>query len=97
VAGELDRLVVEAGLARAENRPFTVHLTLGRVRRGRRAPDLSAALEEFSGQEFGRWRAADFVLMRSFLRPEGPKYEVIERFALPGGAATTRGNEHLGA
>jgi len=82
VAAELDRLLSEAGLAEPEGRPFKPHLTLGRVRRGARAPELTSALAELSNSQAGRVTVEDFVLMRSHLSPRGPAYEVVERFRL---------------
>lgn len=83
-AGALDRRLAEQGLAEPENRPFTAHLTLGRVRPDARPPDLTEALAVFAGQEFGQVSVAEFLLMRSHLQPSGPVYEVVESFALPG-------------
>lgn len=91
VAAELDRLAAERGLAEAENRAFTPHLTLGRVRRGKLAPDLTSLLEAYAGREFGEARVDRFVLMRSHLRPQGPVYEVVETYALPGGSREAYG------
>jgi 2'-5' RNA ligase len=90
VATELDRLLAQANLAQAENRPLTLHLTLGRVRRGKKAPDLTAILSRIGAKEFGTVRVEDFVLMRSHLRPDGPLYQVICSFALTTGIAETR-------
>ncbi|MGD9518836.1 MAG: RNA 2',3'-cyclic phosphodiesterase [Armatimonadota bacterium] len=91
VATELDHLLAEEGLAEREDKPFTPHLTLGRVRRGKPAPDLTALLESHAGAEFGEVRADSFVLMRSYLRPAGPVYEVADRFGLPGGTSPRQG------
>jgi len=91
VATELDRLAAGRGLAEAENRPFTAHLTLGRVRRGKLAPDLTSLLEGYAGREFGEARVDGFVLMRSHLRHQGPIYEVVESYALPGGSREAHG------
>jgi len=84
VAAELERLSAEAGLAPPEDRPFRAHLTIGRVRRGMRVPDLSNAFAELGEAPVGRVRVEDFVLMRSHLSRHGPTYEVVERFRLGG-------------
>lgn len=60
-----------------ERRPFSPHLTLGRVRRRARPDELRrlgrivAALQVPS---LGRWHVDEFVVMRSDLRPSGPIY-----------------------
>lgn len=82
VAEELERLSAEAGLAAPEDRPFRPHLTIGRVRRGARIPDLSSVFAELGETEVGRATVEEFVLMRSHLSREGPTYETVERFAL---------------
>lgn len=85
VAGELERLSAETGLAAPEDRPFRPHLTIGRVRRGTRIPDLSSVFAELGEPEVGRVAVEEFVLMRSHLSPHGPTYEVVERLMLGGG------------
>lgn len=64
-----------AALARAlgEAREFAAHITLVRKARGPgRLPPLPAL----------EWPVTEFALMNSRLEPEGPVYEVLERFAL---------------
>ena len=78
--GELQAAVSDA-LARArfyrpEKRPFWPHMTLARVKRGRRAPSLDAgALPD----PFG---AARVTLYRSTLRPQGAIYDPLARMEL---------------
>jgi 2'-5' RNA ligase len=65
-----------AALARTlgETREFAAHVTLIRKARApRRALPPLPALE---------WPVAEFALMNSRLEPEGPVYEVLERFPL---------------
>lgn len=85
VAEELDRLAAAAGLAAPEDRPFKPHLTIGRVRRGARIPDLNRVIADLGEASVGRVTVEEFVLMRSHLSRHGPTYEVVERFALGGG------------
>lgn len=64
-----------AALARdlGEEREFAAHVTLIRkVRAPKRLPALPAL----------EWPVREFVLVNSELQPEGPRYEVLERFAL---------------
>ena len=84
VAACLNRELSAAHIAEPENRPFTAHLTLGRVRRGARSPDLSGLVAELGDVELGVVPFDEFVLMRSHLRPSGPVYEVVARFSATG-------------
>ncbi|MBC7287917.1 MAG: RNA 2',3'-cyclic phosphodiesterase [Armatimonadetes bacterium] len=83
-AKTLDTALAQAGLAKPEDRPFTPHMTLGRIRRHGRPPDLTSAVSALAEVELGTVQFAGFVLMRSFLHPSGPVYEVIEHFAVAG-------------
>jgi hypothetical protein len=76
-----------AALARdlGETREFAAHITLLRKARApKRLPDLPAL----------EWPVAEFALVDSRLGPEGPSYEVLERYALvlacPGRGASRR-------
>jgi 2'-5' RNA ligase len=64
-----------------ERRPFRAHVTLGRVRRGRRVP---TSLHDALGEELRLppFRATEVILFRSLLRPEGARYEGLARFPL---------------
>ena len=84
LAGELDRRLAEAGIAQPENRPFTAHITLGRMRRGARPPDLSEMASRLERVRLGLAPCSEFVLMRSHLKPTGPVYEVVQTFAAAG-------------
>jgi 2'-5' RNA ligase len=62
-----------------EKRPFWPHVTLARVKRGRRAeplPELPPPGEAFE--------AADLTLYRSTLRPQGALYEPLARARVGG-------------
>ncbi|MFO7675282.1 MAG: RNA 2',3'-cyclic phosphodiesterase [bacterium] len=62
---------------RPEARPFSPHLTLGRLRE---PADLSAATaREYAAREFAVERV---VLFESELRPEGPRYSALAEFPL---------------
>ncbi|HWH44760.1 MAG TPA: RNA 2',3'-cyclic phosphodiesterase [Thermoleophilaceae bacterium] len=66
-----------ARLHHPERRPFWPHLTLARVKRGVRARPLEEA-----GSPPGAFVAADVVLYRSTLRPQGALYEPLARMTL---------------
>ena len=68
-----------------EDRPFSPHLTLGRVSEGAREEELSAlvrALQESKIGELGRASVTRIHLFRSDLRPGGPVYTSLHQFPL---------------
>ena len=85
---ELAPALVAAGLYERERRPFWPHVTIARVRRGRRAR-APAALPDDLLQPFGAVRVR---LYRSQLRPDGAEYVSLASLDLPP-AATEPGAE----
>ncbi len=65
-----------------EARPFSPHVTLGRVRVPRPAPALAAALAGGEGCEFGTVRVERLVLMQSHLSPRGSQYTALAEVPL---------------
>jgi len=65
-----------------EKRPFWPHVTLARVRRGRRA-EMLESVEPPPSEPFD---SAAVTLYRSTLRPQGALYEPLERLWLSGRA-----------
>ena len=82
---ELAALATRVGAAMAgcgfppEARPFTGHVTIGRVRTGRGLGALAAAIQARSAEPFGSWSVRDVVLYRSRLSPRGATYEALAR------------------
>jgi len=86
LAGDMEALrALQAGLTNAlaargfppEDRPFSPHLTLGRVRQQARPEEaraLGQAVTELHIPSLGRWQVEQVLLIRSDLRPEGPIY-----------------------
>ncbi len=62
-----------------EQRPFSPHLTLGRVKRGRSATDLEALGEYVTRSKvsIGQMEVTSIHLMRSDLRPTGAIYTAL--------------------
>jgi 2'-5' RNA ligase len=81
---------LEAGLEplgfQREARPFTSHLTLGRVRGPGRREQLAAAVTSMMPEPVGDMLLDRIDLMRSELRPEGARYSVLRTFPLQGAA-----------
>jgi 2'-5' RNA ligase len=106
VRGEVEALlVVQRDVAHAvthvegvvaDRKPFRPHLTLGRVREGKRdrpgANAVAAALARPVAVPTAAWRVGEVALIRSVLGAGGPRYTVLERFPLRGGeTADARG------
>ena len=70
--GELSSALTRAGLYRPETRPFWPHVTLARVRRGRRVRRVSRR-----GDLPPAFRVQRVVLFRSTLRAEGARYDAL--------------------
>jgi 2'-5' RNA ligase len=72
-----------------EERAFSPHLTLGRVKNDASPADilnLSAALNSIDVGSLGGFTVTRFTLFRSDLRPQGPLYSVLAQFNLLSGA-----------
>ena len=81
-ANELQR-AVDAAVAEvfeAESR-FMGHITIARVKAARNRRGLARAVEGLEVHAMAA-RAESFSLQQSTLQPEGPKYEVLQRFPL---------------
>jgi 2'-5' RNA ligase len=81
-------LSVEAALTplgfAPEDRPFSPHLTVGRV--SYRPPDpapLRRLIDSARGREWGEWLVPAVHLMRSELFPKGPIYSILQTTPLP--------------
>lgn len=71
LAGRVDASLAHLGFE-PESRPFSAHVTLGRVRTPQRDRRLAEALG--AGGAFGRQRVEHVSLMRSDLSPRGARY-----------------------
>jgi RNA 2',3'-cyclic 3'-phosphodiesterase len=75
LAADLDAAFAHLGFER-ERRPYTPHLTIGRVR----GKPANLDLPTFTGNfEF---KVGDVELVESMLPPEGAVYEILDTFAL---------------
>jgi len=86
LASRVDAALAPLGFA-SEARPFSVHVTLGRVRTSRPDRRLREALAA-SGGAFGGQRVTHVSLMRSQLSPRGARYTELAALPLalePGG------------
>ena len=79
IAASIEESFEKLGFAK-EKRPFSSHLTLGRVRSSRAA---GIPPEELGG-EFGSFTAEKIDLMQSMLEPSVPEYKCVETFVFGG-------------
>lgn len=84
VAARVERALSPLGFP-TEDRPFSAHVTLGRVRTPRRNPRLAQALAASAGVELVRVPVERVSLMRSDLSPRGARYSELAGHPLAAG------------
>ncbi|MBM4388461.1 MAG: RNA 2',3'-cyclic phosphodiesterase [Deltaproteobacteria bacterium] len=67
-----------------EERSFTAHLTLGRIKEGRKLNDLDRVLEPYFGRAFGESIVDRVTFFKSELMPDGPIYTPLMEFPFEG-------------
>ena len=67
---------------RKEERPFSPHLTLGRVRSPRHRQQLAQQLREVAWHPPAAWQVSSLTLYQSVLSSTGPHYTVLADFPL---------------
>lgn len=84
IAKELEAEIAKVGIPK-EDRPFSSHITIGRVRSSLNRQNLVQSLmnlENKSGQEILEFRVEKLTLFKSTLTPKGPRYEVLKEAEL---------------
>lgn len=73
--GRIERELSGLGFE-ADSRPFSPHLTIGRIRRGARIPKrrLSSEISDLEGIPLGSMDIREIILIKSDLKPGGPIY-----------------------
>jgi len=77
----LEKGLASVGVA-PDGRRFVAHVTLGRVRSGRRAERLADGIDRAADREFGEVTVNALTLFESTLTPTGPIYGSIGRASL---------------
>jgi 2'-5' RNA ligase len=80
----LEAPLMKLGCYRREERTYTPHLTLGRVKGQAAAEPLVAAVKQFERWQGGQTQVHEVLVMSSELRPQGPEYTVLCRAPLKG-------------
>lgn len=78
LASSVDSRLAALGIA-PEVRPYTPHITLGRLR-SRDLTEMHEAVEELPTRDFGLIEPESFALFGSQLTQQGPSYQKIEEF-----------------
>jgi RNA 2',3'-cyclic 3'-phosphodiesterase len=86
LAAEIERTLEPLGIPR-EERKFTPHLTLARLKDFHGVEKLVRAAEEMKSGAFGSARASEFHLFESMTKPSGAEYRKIESYPFVKGAA----------
>jgi RNA 2',3'-cyclic 3'-phosphodiesterase len=80
----LEPPLLELGCYRREARPFTPHITLGRIKSEGGNDLVAAALLKYANWQGGVSEAGEVLVMSSELTPKEPIYMVLSRGALRG-------------
>jgi len=86
LAAQVEEALLPLGIPK-ETRPFTPHLTLGRLKSPARIPALREIFRKQELLEFGSFVAKEFYAFESQLSPGGSVYRKIARFALVANSA----------
>ena len=78
----LEPPLLALGCYRREERQYTPHITLGRVRGDGGAGQLAAALQRKADWHGGETEVREVLVMSSELTPQGPVYTVLSRARL---------------
>jgi len=78
----LEPPLLALGCYRREDRQFTPHTTLGRIRGERAIPALAMALGKHAGWQAGTTEVREVLVLSSELMPQGPIYTVLSRAKL---------------
>jgi 2'-5' RNA ligase len=77
--GKVEQALLDLGAYRQEDRPYSPHLTLGRVKSEADGQALTPELPKHAGWVGGRTTVAEVVVYSSELRRDGPVYTPLGR------------------
>jgi 2'-5' RNA ligase len=73
---QTEKLLHQLGFSR-ETRPFSPHITVARVKSGRKRDEIAAFLGHLADKSFGTFSVESVRLKQSVLSPSGPKYSTL--------------------
>ncbi len=82
---DLEEPLLDMGCYRREERDYTPHLTLGRVKGDKVTFKLNELISKNQGWTGGQSTIREVLVMSSTLRADGPEYTVMARAKLGGG------------
>ncbi|MDA8242082.1 MAG: RNA 2',3'-cyclic phosphodiesterase [Nitrospiraceae bacterium] len=80
---EVEGVMTQLGYPQ-EDRPFSPHLTIGRVRSGKRLMEVLKRLDELRAVSFDEFEVKGVTLMKSELKPGGAEYSSLAEIPLEG-------------
>lgn len=83
LAAEIDERLSKMGIKK-EDRPFSPHLTIARVKNLKGYDEIYEKLVSLSDRDFGICAVDEIALMKSELMPEGARYARMKSFRLSG-------------
>lgn len=83
IYADVENVMVKFGYPR-EERPFSPHLTIGRVRSPKRVAEVTRRLDEFRTVAFDEFVVREVTLMKSELKPGGAEYSGLAEISLEG-------------
>jgi 2'-5' RNA ligase len=81
---DVDAAMTELGYP-AEGRPFSPHLTIGRVRSRKGITEMMKSLEDYRKIAFADLKIQGITLMKSELKPGGAEYDSLAHIPFEGG------------
>jgi 2'-5' RNA ligase len=81
IASDIDEQLSQIGFKK-EQRRFSSHLTVGRVKTARKKNELVKVIEQYTTVEFDRITVDAIKLKQSTLTPQGPIYQTITEVKL---------------
>lgn len=93
LAGVVERGLAEVGVP-GEDRAFTPHLTVGRVREPRHGRGLAEKWLRMEVEQ-AQWPVGAIALVQSHLKPDGPRYRTLAAIPLGQGAGAGDGEQSL--
>jgi len=73
---QTEKLLHQLGFSR-ETRPFSPHITVARVKSGRKRDEIATFLGHLTDESFGTFPVESVRLKQSVLSPSGPKYSTL--------------------
>jgi 2'-5' RNA ligase len=73
---QTEKILHQLGFSR-ETRPFSPHITVARVKSGRKRDEIAAFLGHLADESFGTFPVESVRLKQSVLSPSGPKYSTL--------------------